>query len=177
MRNIKRFATVLISAITQGIGSDNERHPADVRNKGFCLRSEELCRRNCLTVLRQERAYPLSTTVACWPFKSCDEYWVKQGAFRKMEQRKTQSPLGLSISCFTPKSYVPVLLHSSILSPFQLLCDLVLLMNPLVPALPWCLSWNHTAASKPSHLKLMRRHVGNASYHLCKVCEIRNRCS
>lgn len=108
---------LLISAITKGIGSDNKRHPPDVRNKGFCLSSEELGRRNCLTVLQQEHACPLSTIVACWPFKSSDEYWVKQAAFGKMEQRKTRSPLGLSISYFMPTSYIPVPLPSSILSP------------------------------------------------------------
>lgn len=101
----ERFAMVLRSVVTEETGSDNKRQAADVRSKGFSLSSEELCRRNCITVLRQENACPLSTVCSLLA-KSFDKYWVKQAAFRKMDHRKTQSPLDLSVSYFMPLVYL-----------------------------------------------------------------------
>lgn len=147
-----RFAVILIGAITEGIGSDNKRHPADVRS--FCLSSEVLCRSNCLAVLQQEHACPLFNTVVWLAFKNHDEYWVKQETFRKMEQRKAQAPLGLSISlcpyhtslCFySAPSYLPsnfsvALSYSRVL--WFLLCLGVFCEYRM-------------AAGQPSHLTLM----------------------
>lgn len=100
MRNIKRSVTVLISAIREEIGW----HPSHVRNKGFCLTSKDLCRRKCLTALWQEHACPLSTTVAWWCFVRCDEYSVKEVAFKKKGAKTDRIYFG--IECILLYAYI-----------------------------------------------------------------------
>lgn len=171
MRNIKRFVTVLISAITEGIGW----HPAHVRNKGFCLTSKELCRRKCITVLWQEHACPLSTIVAWWPFIKCDEYWVKEVAFKKKGAKTDTIYFGIEylllyayIICPHPSTQLNLISPLTSLWPWP----------TLVPTLPRCLLWLLRGSRQNKPLKAgVQTHVGNASYHLCKKCERRNSAS
>lgn len=134
MRNIKRSVTVLISAIREEIGW----HPSHVRNKGFCLTSKDLCRRKCLTALWQEHACPLSTTVAWWCFVRCDEYSVKEVAFKK-KGAKTDT-IYFGIECILLYAYI-ICPHPStqlhLISPLTSLW----LWPILVPTLPCCLLW------------------------------------
>lgn len=166
MRNIKRFVAVLVSEITEGTGW----HPAQVRNKGFCLTSKELCRRKYLIVSWQEHACPLSTSVAWWPLKNCDEYWVKEVAFKKNWAKPETIYFGVEhiLLC---ASYGLIPLPISIYLPSNFFVTLTYPGSHSTSCLSWLLHGSRQTKPPKTGESI---HVGNASYLLCKVCERRN---
>lgn len=109
------------------------------------------------------------------PFIRCEEYWVKEVAFKKKGAKTDTIYFGIEY----------ILLYAYIVCPhpstqLHLISPLTSLWpSPtLVPTLPCCLLWllHGSRQNKPPKTGV-QTHVGNASYHLCKVCERRNSAS